>query len=658
MSETGHGAKERRSGARRLRGTLLRPATFIPLAILVIVVGACLAAGLITSAPPNTGDLTQSLQGPSGSHPLGTDELGRDILSRLLHGGLVSLGDALLVVVVTLAVAVPLGLLAGYLGRWFDRAVMTAVEIGMAIPVIILVLVVLSVFQDHFSIALIALALLLAPPMVRNIRGPVLAMRSELFVDASRVAGVPTSRIVARHVFRRVLGPILVQATLMCCMALQLTVALAYLGFGTTPPNPTWGSMVAEGAQLLSRDPRLLLISGGVIGVVILCLGVLGDVIRDATVGSWGRAEAAPAIKLKPAAAVRTEAAPAGTGGPAATTVPPATRDALLSVRDLTVSYRRSGQDVAVASRVSFDIAPGDAVGLVGESGCGKTSVARALLRMGGRITDGALTFDGRDVLALEGRELADYRGGSVGYVSQEPMTALDPTMRVGALLAEVVRRHEDGHPDRAAVHARVLELLEMVQLPDPARTARLFPHEMSGGMAQRVSIARALAGRPRILVADEPTTALDVTVQAGILELLRTLQAETGMALVLVSHNWGVVAQVCRRTIVMYAGQVVEEGPLDTLLTTPAHPYTKQLIACQPGRDTLSDADLPTIRGSVADPSTWTGTMGCRFAARCPYATAECELGTITLEPLDATHGSRCVHSVAVLEGTVEHAG
>jgi peptide/nickel transport system permease protein len=229
-----------------------------------------------------------------------------------------------------------------------------------------------------------------------------------------------------------------------------------------------------------------------------------------------------------------------------------------------------------------------------------------------------------------------------VGYISQEPMVALDPSFRVGTLLREAVRSHSS--ISRAQASRRVLELLELVRLPDPEHVAKLYPFELSGGMAQRVSIARALARRPRLLIADEPTTALDVTVQSEILELLRSLQADTGMAILLVSHDWGVVAQLCRRAIVMYAGEIVEASTLDELLRAPAHPYAEALLACLPSSAPDDANRLPTIAGTVPDPESW--PAACRFAPRCPYRIEGCTAGPIGLESVASDRVSRCIRS------------
>ncbi|HXQ29338.1 MAG TPA: ABC transporter ATP-binding protein [Gemmatimonadales bacterium] len=321
----------------------------------------------------------------------------------------------------------------------------------------------------------------------------------------------------------------------------------------------------------------------------------------------------------------------------------------LLRVRDLRtyfVTERGSGTARAVDG-VSFDLYAGETLGVVGESGCGKTTTALSLLRLitepPGHILPGSLIeFEGRNVLALPPRDLQALRGGEVAIIFQEPMTSLNPVLTVGAQIAETVIVHE--RASRRAARARTVELLQLVGIPDPAVRADAYPHELSGGMRQRVMIAMALACRPKILIADEPTTALDVTIQAQILELLDHLQDELGMAVLLVTHDLGVVAGAVDRVLVMYAGQVVEAAPTAELFSRPLHPYTEGLLASVPRLDTPRRR-LPSIPGQVPSATAWPG--GCRFHPRCPYAWERCRAEDPGLGDGDVTgpdtHVARC---------------
>jgi peptide/nickel transport system permease protein len=611
---------------------------------LVVIAGIVLAAVFapwLAPYGPNDANLLHPLAGPSAQHLLGTDQLGRDILSRLLWGARPTLLYAIEPLLVTIVAGVPLGLIAGYFGGWTDRTVMWLVDLGLSVPALVVLLIVLSVFQNDFWVALLFFGLLTCPPLVRFIRASAIAVRKEPFIDAALVAGRSHGYIIRRHVLPRIRGAVLVQVTLLSAGGILLLAGLGYLGYGPQPPTPTWGNMVAEAQQVLEQSPWLLIASGGITGLTVLCLGLVGDAVRDVFVEAWA---GAPAVREK----ARREKARRERKGGGGVTHPRyedkravlRTARSLVTVRDLTVTFRRHGADVAVVDGVSFDIEAGQTLALVGESGCGKTTVGRAILGLAG-VAGGTVTFDGREVTSLRGDELRAFRGAAIGYVSQEPMSALDPSFRVGAQLAEAVRAHEK------LPKGRVVELLEMVRLPDPARVARMYPHELSGGMAQRVCIARALAARPRLLIADEPTTALDVTVQAGILDLLATLRDETGMAILLVSHDWGVVARLCERALVMYAGQVIEQAPLADLVRSPSHPYTKALLACRP--ELARGGLLSVISGTVPEPEDWPGS--CRFAPRCPHAVSACRDSPVSLTAVGPDAVARCVR-VAELAG------
>ncbi|WP_158268805.1 dipeptide/oligopeptide/nickel ABC transporter permease/ATP-binding protein [Salinibacterium hongtaonis] len=600
-----------------------RPLAVAAASVLFVVIGACLMAPFLPIPGPNEINLVRSLAGPSPEHLLGTDQLGRDLLSRLLFGGIPSFGYAGIVLFVSLALGIPLGICAGYLGGWWDRAIATIADIGLAMPVLIMTIVILSVFDGLFWVAMALLGVLMCPPVIRNVRGAVIAVRHENFVDAARVAGLSPVRIMATHILARIVGPLLVQATLIAALGISFTVGLAFLGFGPQPPDPTWGGMIQDAVLVLSRSQWPMFVAGVVLAISVLALTVLGDTVREATVDPWTgvsrrRRKTEPSLPVEPGSA-------------------------LVAVRDLKVEYSAGGRDVLVVDGVSFDIGPGEAVGLVGESGCGKSTVARAIARIlpaAGRTVGGGVRFRDQAVLDLEGKPLQSYRGGSVAYVFQDPMGTLEPSMRVGDLLAHIVRLNH--RVSRAEAKARALELLRRVQIADAEVVGRRYPHELSGGLAQRVAIARAIAGEPALLIADEPTTALDASIRLGILDLLRSLQRETGMALLIVSHDWDVVDYLCDRAIVMYAGQITESGRLEDLLVNSAHPYTHALLECRPKADSDRSKPLPSIAGQVAAPGSH--RAACRFSDRCPIAKPVCTQSHIPLVQVGVDQQSRCL--------------
>lgn len=533
-------------------------------------------------------NLTEILKGPSTAHLLGTDSLGRDVLSRLMVGGSTTLSGVGIAVAIFLVLGVVSGLTAGYFGGYQDRGIVGISTIVQAMPGLIVLFVVLSIFRGSTFIAMVVYGIIASPTMFFLIRSASLAVRNELFVDAAKVSGLSPFYIIAQHVFPRTRGLIIVQATVFAATALVVESTLSYLGFGASPPTPSWGNMVSEAANQISLNPFMLYATGGVIALTSFSIGILGDLARDSISSSWSIS------KL-------TRDRRTSVVDPAPHPMP---EGALLSVEHLEVGYQSGGTLVPIVKDVSLTIGRGETVGLVGESGSGKTTVAFGVLGVVGAgvvVSGGAVVFDSTDLIGLSGKALAAYRGKRVAYVAQEPMVALDPNFRVGRALEEVVRKHDGLRGP--AVRVRALELLAQVELPDPEAVSRKFPFELSGGMAQRVSIAFALAGRPELLVADEPTTALDVTVQAGILGLLRRLREQNRMSMLIITHDWGVVADVCDRVAVMYKGEIVEEAGVDDIFHRPQHPYTQALLASNPHGATPG-ADLPIVRGDFMTPT------------------------------------------------------
>jgi peptide/nickel transport system ATP-binding protein len=317
-------------------------------------------------------------------------------------------------------------------------------------------------------------------------------------------------------------------------------------------------------------------------------------------------------------------------------------RDALLQVSNLTAELGGDERPVRVCDGVGFAIRRGETMALLGESGCGKSMTALALMRLlplGGRIVSGSVQLAGRELLTLTEREMRTVRGGGMGMIFQEPQTSLNPVLRVGDQIAEAVRLH--GRLPRRRVTERVVELLRAVGIPDPARRASEYPHQLSGGMKQRVMIAMALAGDPQLLIADEPTTALDVTIQAQVLQLLKGLQRETGMAVLLITHDLGVVAETADRLAVMYAGQIVEQASVDAFFAQPAHPYSRKLLESVPSAGKRR-GELAVIPGRV--PPLDQAFEGCRFADRCPFVMEACRSGRIDWYQPNTEQWVRCL--------------
>jgi peptide/nickel transport system permease protein len=602
------------------RRLVAKPSAIVSGLWLAILLVAALFPRLFTATDPMNQDLLATLKGyRAPSHWLGTDELGRDVWSRLVNGTRWTLWGSLIALVVAVVLGVTFGLVAGFLGGKVDMVIQRFAEILFSIPALIILLVVYSVFPFNVAAAMATLGVIFSSSLSRLVRGVTLTTREELFVAAAQVSGLSKFQIIVRHLLPRISSLVIVQASLLASISVLIQSSLAFLGFGPRPPKPSWGGLIANARENISSQPFLLIPPGIAVALTVIALNIFGDAIRDTATERWSISK------------IRKRNKGGATQGLVYTSTPIAdTGSALLSVQHLSVAFPSDDGIMPVVTDVSFAIGPGEVVGLVGESGCGKSMTAAGVLGMipgRGVITGGSVHFDGQNLTAMTPKELEGIRGREIGYVSQEPMVALDPTWRVGRQLAEAIAHHQ-GVSKREA-RAAAIELLTAVNLPDPAGMAARYPHQVSGGQAQRIAIAFALAGNPRLLIADEPTTALDVTIQAEILALLRRIGSERGMAIMLITHNWGVVAELCDRAIVMYAGELVEQGPTSAMFHKSLHPYTQGLLGSNPHL-AIKGERLPTIPGTVPAPFEW--PPGCRFAARCNQVQSECEAHAVEL--------------------------
>jgi len=315
----------------------------------------------------------------------------------------------------------------------------------------------------------------------------------------------------------------------------------------------------------------------------------------------------------------------------------------ILEVRDLRVSFEVYGGEVEAVRGVSFEVKEGEAIAIVGESGSGKSVTAQSIMRLiatpPGKFKSGSVIFEGSDLLTLSEKEMQQVRGNKIGMIFQDPMTSLNPTMTIGNQIMESLIRHQ--RLGKFAARARAVELLTMVGIPDPKTRMRQYPHQMSGGMRQRVMIAIALACSPALLIADEPTTALDVTIQAQILQLMKELQQKTGTSIILITHDLGIVVDLCDRVIVMYAGQIVETGTKWEIFRNPQHPYTKGLLKSLPRLDQAKDEPLVPIYGTP--PDMIQPPQGCGFCSRCESAMRICEMEDPDWTAISDTQRVRC---------------
>ena len=574
---------------------------------------------------------------PNSSFWFGTDEGGRDIFSRVVHGARVSLIVGLAATGLALLVAAVLGSIAATAGKAVSEVLMRILDIVMSFPGIALAAVMVTALSSRLPIlpvVIISIAFLYVPQLTRVVRANVLAQFGEDYVAASKVMGASTPWILAKHVARNCLAPIMVFATVLVADAIVFEASLSFIGTGITSVNtPTWGNMLSEGKTLLlSGHWWATFFPGLMILITTLSLNILAEGLTDSF--------ASPRIKVR--ANVQADEdklkGEAGAAGIAASHIAQAdtlrqrldalaaaerARDdrlvladttaakVLLEVENLSISFPGAHGDVKIVDNVSFVVREGETMGLVGESGCGKSITSMAIM---GLLPDtakleGSIKFDGQELLTMTPKARNALRGHEMAMIYQDALSSLNPSMLIRSQMAQLTKRGGQRTAE---------ELLELVGL-DPVRTLKSYPHQLSGGQRQRVLIAMALTREPQLLIADEPTTALDVTVQKQVVDLLNELREQLGFAMVFVSHDLALVASLAHRVTVMYAGQVVEQGKTSELLTNPVHEYTRGLLGAVLSIES-GEGRLHQVPGVVPSPREF--TAGDRFAPRSSHPT------------------------------------
>ncbi|WP_241266532.1 dipeptide/oligopeptide/nickel ABC transporter permease/ATP-binding protein [Streptomyces scabichelini] len=652
------------------------------LVLVAVALGAVLGPLLI-------GDLAtrQNLRDPSRppfsldqgwAYVLGSDSLGRPVAARLIAAAGTTLSVAVPAVVCSLAVGSVWGMWAGYHGGWRENVSLRIADVILSFPSLLLAVVVLYVFSPSIANIVLVLAVARIPVYLRTARAESAELRSRLFMDAARTFGTSSWATIRRHVAPTVLPTLLTVAALDFCFVMLTESSLSFLGIGIQPPDVSWGLMVAQGRQELQSAWWIAVFPGLAIVITTVSATVLAAWarlstdpgqrwrqglrhsgrrlrrLRPSTAGGTGmrrgpateRSVSVPKPANEPPAAVpgttaeSSATAPATTARPIPTTqgakgertstAPSPTRPETLVVDGLSVDIRTPSGPVPVVHGVSFAVRSGETLALLGESGCGKSMTAHAvagLLDPAAEVVGGQARLDGEDMLGLGARARRRLAGPGLAIVFQDALSALNPVQTVGAQLAEPFRIHE--RASRRAARAKAVELMERVGIPEARSRADAYPHQFSGGMRQRLLIAMAVALRPKVLLADEPTTALDVTVQAQIMDLLRELRSEQQMALVLITHDLGLVAEHADRVAVMYAGTVVETGPVAEVFGKPNHPYTRGLLESVPAEQ-LKGSRLSSIPGAPPDPRAV--PSGCAFRTRCPMARDLCATHRPTL--------------------------
>ena len=583
--------------------------------LLAVVLLLAIVAPVIWSHQANAVDTNNILAGPSAAHWVGTDNLGRDLLYRVLVATRLSVGLAILATAISVVAGLVLGTLPLLTGRVVGRLVTAGINIAVAFPGLLLALFFAVIFGIGITGAVLAIGVAGAPTFARLTQTLAAGIAERDFVAAARIAGVGRFRLLLRHILPNIGEPLVVNATIGAGGALLAFAGLSFLGLGVQAPSYDWGALLQAGLTGIYIQPAAALAPGVAIVVAGLAFNLFGESVAKG-IGlstTFGRV---PLARPEPKAAASN-----GVSGDADTQPG---FDPVLVVDNLTVTFPGPAGPLRPVRSVSFAVGRAESVGVVGESGSGKSLTAMALARLieePGQVGADRLTFLGTDLLAGTERDHRALLGRSFAVVFQDPMTSFNPTWRIGRQLAETAAQHQD--MSRVQAMARAVERLGAVRVPAASRRARQYPHEFSGGMRQRAMIGMGLMNDPALIIADEPTTALGVTVQQQVLDLLAQIRDEDDVALLLISHDVAVVRQVCDRVLVMYAGRIVEDLPADELSTRARHPYTRALVAAVPDMNVDLSRPLPVIPGRPVDPGHQPD--GCAYAARCPLATEQC---------------------------------
>ncbi|MBB4665128.1 dipeptide/oligopeptide/nickel ABC transporter permease/ATP-binding protein [Conexibacter arvalis] len=660
----------------------LTPGRIALLAVLAALLALVVAGPPLWSGAADEIDTAAMRAGASAAHPFGTDQLGRDLLARVLVATRLSLLLALATAALGFALGVAVGLLPALLGPRLRSVVATTINLFVAIPGLLLALLVATIVGIGAKGAVIALGVALAPQAARLTQTLAASVGGAEYVAASRVVGVRWPRLLGRHILPNIAAPLVLQFAMATSQALLALSALSFLGLGVQSPDYDWGALLSVGLDRMYVTPMAALGPGLAIVLAGVAINAGGDVLAaaiatDAPQRARRRRRAAglaPSATLAapvaealadeaaPAAAASAAAAPAA-AAPAADAAPgdvpaapavdpapappaPAGPPAALRVERLSVSLPAAEGAVTPVREVSLTVGHGERVGIVGESGSGKSLTAlaaAALLEPPFAVETAAHEIAGEPLFARAGTGRRRLLGRSLAVVFQDPLSALNPALRLRRQLTEAAIEHRDLDAGEATEAA--IERLRELRLTRPEQRLGQHPHELSGGMRQRAVIAMGMTVRPGLIVADEPTTALDVAVEREVLAALRRANDEDGTAILLISHDIGVIASFCERVLVMYGGRIVEELPAADLRERAVHPYTRALLAAVPDMETDRDRPLPTIPGRP--PTAAELPASCAFAARCAFASERCRAQQPPLVALDGAPGRRvaCWH-------------
>jgi len=588
------------------------------LVIVIAIIGPIIMGTKAAQLNPSAFDETPSFQ-----HLLGTDSLGRDIFARLVAATRTTITVSVAAAAIGAVIGIPLGLCAVVLPRYPRIILLRFIDSLIAFPGLLIAIFVAAVLGPSATSAGLGVGIALSFSFARVSSTLALSIAGRDYMAAARILGIGWTRRIFRHVLPNAGETLVIATTVSISSSIVAISSLSFLGLGIQPPSYDWGSMLTLGVASFYTNPAGALGPAAAIAISALAFGLVGEALaRAMNPLLWG--ELRPVMLASPIGfrsrfRRRSTAAHRQPGSQHL-----ADRDAVLEVSDLVVEFPRPTGPVAVVDRVSFAVRRGERIGIVGESGSGKTMTALAISQLvpyPGTVR-GQLELCGQEVAYIPHGELPAFLGRSIGIAFQDPASSLNPALRIQTQLTESA--HANQHADRKQAQSIALQRLAEVRLPAPADQMRKHPHELSGGMRQRVMLAISLMNQPAVLLADEPTTALDVTVQAQIMELLAEINSLHGTAIILISHNLALVSQNCDRVLVMYAGRIVEDISVEKLVEGPRHPYTRGLLASLPDLRQPTDEELVQIEGSAPDLADL--PPGCPFSPRCPLAIAQCQ--------------------------------